>query len=222
MYLIGIGTGKDVAVSDSVAMIRLSTNFHVEELHDPQRLEISHIEEFLLNGFGDLVIFVCHGKDIALLDVDRREVLTGINRKILSDKVVFAHACETAKHLGREIVASAKIYFGFDAPISAPVDHGSICFDDMRNIYSILLNFLNSAGSIGNNDKLIEECSKILDDIRSYSLYVQASFDVEDGSKLSADELIALNQFTKDAVIWLSKNDHPLKAVGAPIRSSLW
>lgn len=221
MYLFGIGTDSDIAVTESVSMIRAATNSSLYELHDVQRLQLADIERLMAADASSAAVFVCHGSSIALLDVAGMPFLTGPDHAILAGKFVFAHACNSALHLGRDIVKSATIYFGFDAPISAPVDKNSLCYQGLRQIYIQILSFISTADMFDIID-LPRRCQDILNDIRSCAAVLQEAFDTEQGSVLDAEELISVGQFGRDAAIWVRDLGYALKADGAPDRASLW
>jgi len=68
MILIGVGTNRDKAVSETVDVMRRSSNAFLIELHHPVRLPLHEIATVLEAAEDKRVFIVSHGSQTALLD----------------------------------------------------------------------------------------------------------------------------------------------------------
>lgn len=223
MILISVGMNSDLAVTDTVGMIKRATNRIYRELHDCTRLEIEQIEGFIQESSDNRIVIVSHGSSRSLLDasIRKRDFLTMENVKVLSDCYVFVHSCLTGAFLGKEIMKHANIFIGFDAPISAPPDCSSICFQDVLELYQAILSYLDDIVLVDLHNEIVA-ASKILDAIEERVGLIEQQFDTDEGSLLSAEELIVLMQFRNDICIWLRGSGSVIKRRNAPTRPLLW
>jgi hypothetical protein len=159
---------------------------------------------------------VSHGSQTALLDASAERVpyLQSGDASILREFYVFAHACSTGVHLGRDVAASAYVYVGFDAPVSAPPVVQSVCFNDIVGVYVKLVAFVQHM-TYEDSDTAGEEVQRFLDHIREDVLEIEQRYDTEDGSTLDAEELICVRQFRDDICAWVKGFHRMLKSRGA-------
>ena len=217
MILVGIGTGGDRAVSDSVALIQRSSNSFSAELHDAVRIELEQIVVTLTTEVEKRIFLVSHGSQSALLDasINRVPYLGSADVAALHNCYVFAHACSTGARLGKEAAKEAFVYFGFDAPISAPPASNSICFEDILAAYRTLAAFIQHL-EYRDPHSVVISVQNFLDGIGKELLEIEAKYDTDDGSRLDAEEMICVRQFRADMCAWIKGIDNMLKAIGAP------
>jgi hypothetical protein len=223
VILVGVGTGYDQAVSDSVAVITSSSNGITSQIHDHFRFEPSEIAAFITSSQEQRIIFVSHGSRFALVDASAKRLpyLQATDASIFQDCYVLAHACSAAASLGIHIVKCAYVFVGFDAPISAPPTGASPCILEVRNMYTSLLIFFNTI-------LYVESCVAVtaaqdfLEELRAQATEAQAKFDTSEGSTLPADDLICIRQFGNALCIWIRGHREVIKARAAPASPALW
>jgi hypothetical protein len=224
VILIGVGTGNDDSVTGSVDLVRKSTNFPFDELHDPHRLSAPDIVNFIANSEHNRVVFVSHGGPNFLVDAtsNRSPYFGAGDITNVHGCYIFSHACLSGLGLGQSAVSTSLLFLGFDTSISAPPEPTSPCYGEVRDIYVGILAFLGGV-TYKNAVDTSEECREFLNDLRVISEYSQSIFDTPGGSTLGADDLICLRQFGSDACCWIRGRDDVVKADGAPLRlTSLW
>lgn len=223
MILVGVGTGGDHAVSDSVHVLQRASNAFRTQIHHPVRVDPDAISAAIDAETEKRIFLVSHGHQEALLDasVNRVPYLRMNNIVLLKDCYVFAHACSTGARLGGEAVTEALVYIGFDAPISAPPSERSICFGDILGIYRNLIAFLENVEYKG-PASTESDVKQFLDNVKEIVADIEAKYDDVDGSTLDAEEIICVRQFKDDMCGWVQGRDQMLKPTGAPISPYLW
>jgi hypothetical protein len=223
MILVGVGTDGDQSVSDSVHVLRQVSNAFRTQIHDPVRVGSDAISVAINAETEKRIVFVSHGCEESLIDasVHRMPYLGKNDIAILRDCYVFAHACSTGAELGKEAVAEALVYIGFDSTISAPPTEQSVCFGDILDIYRNLIAFIQDVEYVGPQST---ECAvkQFLDRIGRIASDIEAKYDDADGSTLDAEEIICVRQFKNDMCGWVQGGDQMLKPTGAPTSLYLW
>jgi len=74
MILVGVGTGGDEAVSDSVEIIRRASNGFSTQVHDHVRLEVEAIAATIAGETEKRICIVSHGNQEALVDASVNRV----------------------------------------------------------------------------------------------------------------------------------------------------
>jgi hypothetical protein len=223
MILIGIGTDRDAAVSDSVEVIRRSSNAFSVELHHPVRLNLAAIMAVINTDEGKRIFIVSHGNQSALLDASRERApyLQAQHAYVLRNCYVFAHACSTGVDLAREVATETFLYLGFDAPVSAPPQPRSICFDDVVGIFAKLAAFMQHVEYADPTATGIQvQC--LLDALKEDVLAIERKYDTDDGTRLDAEEMICIRQFRDDICAWVRGLDRMLKCKDARPSPYLW
>jgi hypothetical protein len=211
-----VETDRDTAVSETVDVIRRSSNAFSIELHHPVRLRLDEIATVLGVAEDKRVFIVSHGSQTALLDasIERAPYLQYRHTGILRDFYVFAHACSAGVHLGREVAANAYLYLGFDAPVSAPPASESTCFNDILGVYVKLASFIQNIEYQG-PDATGQEVRHFLDVLKEEVLAIERRYDTDEGTRLDAEELICVRQFRDDICAWIGGLGTMLKSKGA-------
>jgi hypothetical protein len=156
------------------------------------------------------LFIMSHGEADKVKGHDGAMALNLNDTAYITGRNTFAFACYTSADLGKVVINSSGIWFGYSGPINAP-ESSQICFSHFLSIFTFIISEFPKCQNSTDIDKFLIDLKNICDNAQ-YQLDVLAS----QTRNIPYAATQSVRDTWRNLIVWLQGHHQPIKHPNAP------